>query len=288
MSQSSSSKRPRQRFSKKLIGVIHLPPLPGAPLASNAKPPVDILNQAGRRAIQEAKTFQSHRFDGVILENFGDVPFYADNAPAETISALSVIATAIREEAPRLKLGVNVLRNDTRGALAIASVTGAQFIRANVLSGVSATDQGLVEGDSAWLLRERARLGSRVAIFGDICVKHAQSLSHPSLIQAFEETSQRALADSCIISGETTGRSVELKDLRELSPMRRKLKTSLFLGSGVTADQVADFSPYVDGFIVSSYLRRGGKAGAPLDTKRIGQLTRALSSKKKKATIKKK
>ena len=54
------------------------------------------------------------------------------------------ISAAIREVS-KLPLGINVLRNDAFSALAIAAVTGADFIRVNVLSGVTATDQGLIE-----------------------------------------------------------------------------------------------------------------------------------------------
>ncbi|HNH39334.1 MAG TPA: BtpA/SgcQ family protein, partial [Microthrixaceae bacterium] len=44
-----------------------------------------------------------------------------------------------------LPVGINVLRNDARAALAIAAVTGASFIRVNVLSGVAATDYEFCE-----------------------------------------------------------------------------------------------------------------------------------------------
>src|SRR4029079_5487495 len=124
-----------------LIGVIHLPALAGAPGSSD---PADALQRAGLQAVKEAQILVKAGFDGLILENFGDVPFYKTQVPPETIASMSVIAAAVREAARKVSLGINVLRNDARAAMAIAAVTGCDFIRVNVLSGVSATDQGWI------------------------------------------------------------------------------------------------------------------------------------------------
>lgn len=59
-----------------------------------------------------------------------------------------------------IPVGVNVLRNDGKSAMAIALCTGAQFIRVNVLAGAMVTDQGLIEGIAYELLRYRRMLGA--------------------------------------------------------------------------------------------------------------------------------
>ncbi len=71
--------------------------------------------------------------------------------------------------------------------MAIASCTGAPFIRVNVLSGVMATDQGLIEGCAHELLRYRRELGSDVKIMADVLVKHARPLGSPTLTTAVQE-----------------------------------------------------------------------------------------------------
>jgi len=95
-----------------------------------------------------------------------------------------------------LPVGLNVLRNDGRSAIAIASCVKAQFIRINVLTGVMATDQGLIEGEAHQLLRYRRELGSDVKIFADVLVKHARPLSDPNLTVAVKDTIERGLADA--------------------------------------------------------------------------------------------
>lgn len=245
------------------IGVVHLPPLLGAP-ESTAQNPLFVLEAAGRRAIEEARMLERLGYSGVVIENFGDAPFFKDRVPPETIAAMTLIVGAVRE-AVSFPVGVNVLRNDARAALAIAVATGADFIRVNILSGVTATDQGVIEGEAATLLRERARLGSSVAILADVHVKHGRSLSSDSLSLAIEETGLRAGADGVILSGATTGRPVSDEDLETAQGAALALDIPLYIGSGVDAASLTRYLGKVDGVFIGTALKRNGQAGETLD-----------------------
>jgi membrane complex biogenesis BtpA family protein len=249
-----------------LIGVVHLPPLAGAPGASSVHP-ADALRVAGERAVAEAKALEKAGFGGIILENFGDAPFYRTRVPAETISSLAVIAAAVRESV-RVPIGINVLRNDGRAALAIAAVTGCDFIRVNVLAGVSATDQGVIEGEAAELLRERDRLGAAVGILADAGVKHARSLSSDDLAVEIEDLALRSGADGVIITGKTTGRFADEETLAAAVEAIRRHRIPVWIGSGATRENVGEIRARGLGIIVGSDLRKAGRAGAALDAAR--------------------
>jgi membrane complex biogenesis BtpA family protein len=258
-----------------LVGVIHLPALPGAPGSSELMA-AKALQNARDWAVEEAKLLTKAGFDGIIIENFGDVPFYKTEVPPETIASMAIIAAAVRASAPKVKLGINVLRNDARSALAIAAVTGADFIRVNVLSGVAATDQGMVEGNAADLVRERVRLNAKeVLILADVHVKHAQTLSSKNLALAIEEVSGRGGADGVIISGYTTGRSPDAAKLLEAQDAVRELNIPLYIGSGASVEALPGLAKDKVRIIVGSAIRRGGKAGAPIDEKRLKQFSEA-------------
>jgi predicted TIM-barrel enzyme len=62
--------------------------------------------------------------DGLMIENFGDVPFYPARVPAHTVAFLSTLALEVKTRVP-LPLGINVLRNDGVAAMAIATAVGA-------------------------------------------------------------------------------------------------------------------------------------------------------------------
>jgi membrane complex biogenesis BtpA family protein len=269
-------KSKRSSALPKLIGVIHLPALPGSPEAAHLSPS-QALQAAGLWAVQEAKIIMKSGFDGIILENFGDAPFYKTEVPPETIASMAVIAAAVREVC-KLPLGINVLRNDAFSALAIASVTGADFIRVNVLSGVTATDQGLIEGNAAKLMRERIRLNAtHVKVLADVHVKHAKSLSSSNLALAIEETAGRGGADGIIISGDTTGRAPDAAIIAQAVEAAKHMGVPVYLGSGSTPELIPHF-PKSLRIIVGSTLRKGGKPGAPLDSKRIKLFMKAVKS----------
>ncbi len=267
-----------KRKLPRCIGVIHLPPLPGSPGASRFDP-ASALERAGLLAVTEARALEKAGFEGIIIENFGDAPFYRSEVPPETVVAMSVISAAVRE-ATRLPIGINILRNDARSALAVAAITGADFIRVNVLSGVMATDQGIIEGSAAMLIRERERLhAGHVAILADVHVKHAKSLSSDDLALAIEETAGRGGADGVIVTGSTTGRAPSGADLSIAARAAKECGVPLFIGSGLQATNLP--APAI-GLIVGSTLRRAGRAGAPLDPARMRAFMKAVKSSKKK------
>lgn len=250
-----------------------MPALPGAPQSAGASS----LKQAIKQAVAEATMLEQAGFDRVIIENFGDVPFYKDKVSPLTVSSMTVVAHEVRART-KIKLGINVLRNDGFSALAIAAATGAQFVRVNVLSGVAATDQGLIEASAAELMRFRAdlsRQGAQVEVWGDVLVKHACTLSTTDLEPALEEVALRAMADAVILTGTTTGRAADPGMLRKAHELG--LKTPLVLGSGATPENIGHFAPFIDGVIVGSALRREGRAGSgyALESRRVRAFAKA-------------
>jgi uncharacterized protein len=165
------------------------------------------------------------------------------------------------------------LRNDGRSAIAIASCVRAQFIRVNVLTGVMATDQGLIEGDAYQLLRYRRELGCDVKIFADVLVKHARPLSSPNLTVAVKDTIERGLADAVILSGWATGSPPNQEDL-ELA-CGAASGTPVFIGSGANWENISTLMQAADGVIVSSSLKRHERIEQPIDPIRVSQFVEA-------------
>ena len=249
-----------------IIGVVHLLPLPTSPRwGGSLKAVID-------RAEQEATALSSGGVDGIIVENFFDAPFTKNQVDPAVVSAMTMVVQRI-QNLVTLPIGLNVLRNDAKSAMAIATCVKAQFIRVNVLVGVMATDQGLIEGDAHQLLRYRRELGSDVKILADVLVKHARPLSSVNLTTAVQDTIERGLADAVILSGWATGSPPNLEDL-ELASSSAK-GTPVFIGSGATWENIATLMPAVDGVIVSSSLKRHGHREQPIDPIRVSQFVEA-------------
>ncbi len=242
--------------SPALIGVIHLLPLPGSPRHTL---PVE---EIAARAIADARTLRDAGFDAAIIENYGDAPFAPDALPPASVAAMAVAADQVRRET-NLRIGINALRNDARAALGIAAATAASFIRVNVHTGVYATDQGIIEGRADETLRYRKLLGARIAIFADVCVKHARPLSEPDIARAAKDTAYRGLADALIVTGPATGEPTDLDHIRRVVqavPDRR-----VFVGSGATAETAAELLTIAGGIIVGTAIKQDRRTENPID-----------------------
>ncbi|MFQ5947935.1 MAG: BtpA/SgcQ family protein [Acidimicrobiia bacterium] len=254
-----------------LIGMVHLGPLPGAPRFDGD---FDAIVKA---AVADARTLVEAGFDALLVENYGDAPFFADDVPKVTVAAMTRAVAAIRGEVS-LPVGVNVLRNDGPAALAVAAATGAQFIRVNVLTGSMSTDQGLITGRAAELARLRSSLGSGIRILADVFVKHAVPPPGLTIEQAARDTFDRGPADALVITGSATGRAPAtalLERVRTAVP-----KAPLLAGSGATADTVGQLLETCDGVIVGTAIKVGGVTTQPVDPERADSFVRAARSGK--------
>ncbi len=249
-----------------LVGMIHLPALPGSPAAGRSLP--GIVDSA----LADALELEAAGFDGLMIENFGDAPFRATRVDPHTVACMTVVARAVRAQT-RLPIGINVLRNDARAAIAVATVTGAQFVRINVHCGVYATDQGIIEGRADETLRYRAALGSSVAILADVHVKHARPLSTLDIAAAAEETAFRGRADALIVSGSGTGKPTELDDVKAVR--RAVPDRPLLVGSGADEATIRNLLAVADGVIVGTAIKRDGCTTAPVDPRRARALVAA-------------
>ncbi|MBX3464626.1 MAG: BtpA/SgcQ family protein [Planctomycetes bacterium] len=249
-----------------LLGVVHLPPLPGRPGHRSMAHVLD-------RALADARQFAASGFDGVVVENFGDAPFHkgtaGDPVPPHTVAALAVVASRIQGDCG-LAVGVNCLRNDGMAALGIAAATGAAWVRVNVLAGAYVTDQGLVEGEAARLAAYRQQLGLRIGLLADFLVKHATPLQPFDTVSGARDLRERSGADAMVLSGARTGEPV---DVALFDTVRAAVGAfPIWLGSGLSTANAPVLWGRCDGAIVGTACKRDGRIDAPVD----GDRARAL------------
>ncbi len=254
--------------SKALVGVIHLPALPGAPRYGGNV--AAIRNGVAR----DAELLAAAGFDAVLVENFGDAPFFRGRVGAETVAAMTVMADEARR-ASGLPIGVNVLRNDGLSALSVAAAMGARFVRVNVLVGARVTDQGVVASEAAEILRLRRNLGAEgVGLVADVGVKHSVPLAGgTTLEEEAVEAVERSLADVVVVTGSRTGEEAAEEEVTRVRGAARG--RPVWLGSGVRAESLGRWLEIADGVIVGSDLRADGRAGGPIDADRARRFAAA-------------
>ena len=260
-------------FEKKpfVIGMVHLKALPGSPGFEDSFD--DVIEAARKDALSLARG----GVDAIMVENFFDVPFTPNRVETETVSAMTLAVKeviAAVNEVNTLPVGVNVLRNDGMSAMAIAAVTGASFIRVNVLAGARLTDQGIIEGIAYPLARLRNNLRANdILIMADVDVKHSAPLAPKEVHIEAEELVERSGANAIIVTGATTGRPVESS---LLSNLRKHVDVPLVIGSGVTAQTAPELAKEADAFIVGTSLKEDGDIRNPVSPEKVRELMAAL------------
>ncbi|HLI46459.1 MAG TPA: BtpA/SgcQ family protein [Geobacterales bacterium] len=257
---------------KPIIGVVHLKPLPGSPDYEGA------FREIVERALSDAKSLADGDVDGIIIENYGDKPYPKDTAEEHTIAAMSVVAWEIKKEL-RIPVGINILRNCSKAAMAIASIVDASFIRVNVFSYAMLTDQGIIEPNSAELLRYRRFLGSNVKIFADVLVKHAFSLVPIEMKRMARDTYLRAGADVLILTGEETGVAPKLEALKEV---KKYISAPILAGSGVNVGNIEKILSIADGAIIGTYFKKNGITAERVDPERVRKIMSIVSDIRKR------
>ena len=255
------------RTVKPVIGMLHAPALPGSP--RNELAFKDIV----ARVLKDAEALAGGGIDGLMIENFGDVPFYPRQAPPHTVAFLTVLGCEVRRHFD-LPLGINVLRNDSESAMGIAAAIGAEFIRVNVHTGARLTDQGLIEGKAYDTLRYRKLLGCDAKIFADVDVKHSAPLAVRELGTEVEETLSRGCADAIVVTGSATGKQTAIEDLN--TAKMASGGAPVIAASGVDETTMRAVLEAADGLIVGTAFKRGGVTTNPVEGERVHTFMRAV------------
>jgi membrane complex biogenesis BtpA family protein len=244
--------------STPIVGVIHLPALPGTP-GSRGMSVAEIIDQAR----YEARLYQDAGLNCLMLENMHDVPYLRGAVGPEIVAAMSAIALAVRSDC-HLPLGVQVLAGANKEALAVALAAGLEFIRAEGYAFAHVADEGIMEACAGELLRYRKHIGAeKVQIWADIKKKHASHALTADL--GIAETTAAAefmRADAVVITGPVTGQAPRLE---ALLAARNSCNLPVFVGSGVNVTNVDQFLPNCDGLIVGSHFKKGGLWSNPIE-----------------------
>ena len=249
--------------SKVIIGVAHLLPLPGSPRWNGD------LERVLDRARRDAYALASGGVNGVIVENLGDMPLHKDRVGPHTVAAMTMAVNAVMQEAD-LPVGINVLRNDAKAAIAIAAATGARFIRVNVHTGAMVADEGIIEGRAAETLRYRQELKADVKILADVMVKHAVPLGDQDLALAARAARDRGLADGLVVSGTLTGERTSLADV--VAVKNSVPEVPVLVGSGLDEADIHELLTRAHGAIVGTGLKIDRILDNPVDPARVARL----------------
>ena len=254
--------------SKPVIGVIHVGALPGTPRNTQS---VSELVTAARR---EAELYRESGVDGVMIENMHDVPYLRGEVGPEIVAAMAAIGTEVKAES-RLPVGIQILAGANIEAMAVAHAAGLDFIRAEAYAYAHVADEGLIEASAAKLLRYRRMIGAtNVQVWTDVKKKHAaHAITADVSLGETAETIEFMGADCVIVTGNATGKPPSAADVREA---KMHCRLPVFLGSGISADNIREFYSEADGFIIGSSFKVDGLWSNTIDPARVEKFMRLI------------
>lgn len=245
------------QVSKPIIGMLHLPPLPGS-YSYTGQPLDDIVAYA----VREADILATAGFDGFLIQNAGDRPACLEICP-EKVAYMSVIGAAIRRAHPTIPVGVNVCWNVPKATIAVCHAIGGAFIRLeHVYIGMAITAHGPVYG-CAYEATQYLKLldATQIHIFADVYEAHSVPIGQVSIEQAARQATGACQAHAVVITGSTMPESLSMMQaIKQSSP-----SITVILGGGSDPTNVGEVLRHADGIIVGRSLKTRMDVLAPVD-----------------------
>jgi len=255
---------------KPVIGMVHLPPLPGA-VGYTGYPVQEIIDFA----LKDAATLVENGVDGLMVENMWNIPWAVGMETSPEEMCAQAVSTAEVIKSVNVPVGVNVVHNGARVCLGIAIAAGAKFMRICLLTGAAVWDTGeFTQGCARDLLSARKlNQAEHIKIFCDVDKKH--SVRFPGIdLETHIEWTEFFLADAMIITGRMTGSAPDLEKVIKAKKLAKG--RPILMGSGMTAENVADFMKVADGCIVGFGMKDAGHPYRPVNPDNVKRFMDAV------------
>ena len=262
------------KTKKTVIAMVHFPALPGSPLYDEKKGLDFIYSSIEADLIN----LQKAGVDAIMFGNENDRP-YELNVNKATLSTMAFMIGKLSEKIS-IPFGVNVLW-DPISTIALAVSTNAKFVR-EIFTGTYASDMGIWSPNAGEAMRYRNSLGRKdIQMYYNISAEFAYSLDKRSISERAESTVFSSIPDAVLVSGQITGQSAQLEDIKEVS--KKIPNTPVLANTGVNLDNVEEILKITDGVIIGSSLKINGDTWKNVDLSRAKKFMTKVRSLRKNA-----
>jgi membrane complex biogenesis BtpA family protein len=247
-----------------LIGVIYLPPLPGAGNSLSLD-----MDDLVAHAVRDAQTLSEAGFDAALVSNAHDAPL-TERVPIEEAAAIAVIANEVRR-ATDLRLGVDVEHNDGAASAAIAGAARCDFVRVKVLTGAAVGPSGIMQGCAEAVGRVRRSFVRPIEVLADVQETTSVNLSFADPVSVGRQHLQFGGADGLVYTSDE-GADVALARIAEMKEALGE-DVKILIGGRANMGTIRRIREGCDGAIVATSVRTGGAPSDYIDL----ELARALA-----------
>lgn len=252
----------------RLVGVLHLPPLPGVANYRRFD-----FSQISEIFAKNAKTLENAGFTHIMIQDGNDNP-QPIKANIATIAALTRIGIKVRESIA-IPLGVIIGHNDGAASVAIAHAIQAQFVRIKVLTGVSIGPTGLIEGCALEVAQIKRELDAEIEVWADVHEATSRVIVG-DIAWAANEAVVFGGADKLIVTRDS-GVTDALMDIAKLR-IEIGDQYPVLVGGRVSLATIRDVISGSDGAIIGSALQDSDKSNLRIDEAKAQAFGMALTS----------
>jgi membrane complex biogenesis BtpA family protein len=250
---------------KTIIGMVHLPALPGTP---------NYDTEGGMRHIRDwvsrdLEALQQGGIHALMFCNENDRPYRLD-ADMATVAAMADVVASFRPELS-VPFGVNVLW-DPKATLAVAAATGARFCR-EIFTGAFAGDFGLWVRSAGDAFRYRREVGAEsVRLIFNINAEFAAQIAPRPVDEVARSVVFSSSPDAICVSGPITSQPAEASSLASVAAAVAGSGVPVLVNTGCKVSNAAELLQYADGAIVGSSLKVDGVTWNPVERTRVKEL----------------
>lgn len=231
-------------------------------------------------AMKDLEIYKKAGVQSVVLENDFDLPYLRPPLPKAAVELMTKIAKKVRSEFDG-PIGIQMLEAANETSLEIAHEADLDFIRVEGFVFAHVGTSGIIERCAAKLLRKRKALNAKnIKVFADVKKKHcAHSLTADLDITDEVKQAEFCLVDGIIITSKFTGIAPNQNDFIKV---REVTKLPLLVGSGMTPENISQFLPLADIFIVGSVFRENGQFLGDTEPDRVDKFMKVFNKERAK------
>ena len=245
---------------KPLIGMIHLPALPGYPTSQG-------MDYIIKKALIDLKTLEDAGFDGVLVENDNDQPHQIHITDSVKLAFSEIMKVLLKKST--IPVGMEIIY-DMLSTIKVAHSVHASFIRLDVFADTIKTRWGIIPSQAPEIYELMNSLECKIPLLADIQVKHGILIKQKPITQSALESIDLG-ASGLIVTGNWTGEPPTLDDCLAIKSSVPNFP--LFIGSGFSSENAEKFLPLVDGIIVGTSI----KTGEYIDRKKAKELNNIVN-----------
>lgn len=239
---------------KYVLGLVHLPPLPGSPLFNEGN-----FEKGLEKALQDSTSLINGGADGCLLQTSERIYPSNDDTDYARVGSLSIIAHEVRKQnGNQFKIGVQILWNCITPTLAVAKCCKADFTRNIAMFGTSTSPYGLINSNPEKVQNYRNKLGLRdLTMIAEIDGYHYKWYGPDISIREKAEMAIKVGADAVeIVFGDE---EINQRMIQEIKSKDSNIK--VVLGGKTDIDNVCRKLKDADAVFVGKYFEKDGWGG---------------------------